>query len=89
MTIVFRQDSKRNTYQIWAQEQPASCAVASIWMARSQARQMTFAEGEWDLAWRIYQHTVVGLPLAFSSSATAPSSTSIMKAMLVIGFVIE
>ncbi len=73
MTIVISQDSKRNTYQIWKQEQPASCAVASIWMARGLAKQMSFAEEEWDLAWRVYQHTVVGLPVAFSSSAAAPT----------------
>ena len=72
MTILFRQDSRKRNYQIWAQEQPASCAIASIWMARSQARQQSFAETEWELAWRIYQHTVVGMPLAFSSSSSTP-----------------
>jgi hypothetical protein len=73
MTIVYQQDSKKNTYQIWAQEQANSCAVAAIWMARCQARQMTFAETEWDLAWRLYQHAVVGIPWALSSSASAPT----------------
>ena len=72
MTIVLRQDSKKNTYQLWAQDQPASCAIASIWMARSQVKQQTFAETEWELAWRVYQHTVVGIPLALSSSSSTP-----------------
>lgn len=71
MTIVFRQDSKRNTYQIWVQEQPSSCAIASIWMARSQAKSMSFAESEWELAWRIYRQVVVGMPAAFSATAWA------------------
>lgn len=73
MTIVYQQDSRRNTYQIWAQEQANSCAVASIWMARCQARQMTFAEDEWELAWRLYQHAVVGIPWGLASSASAPT----------------
>lgn len=72
MSIEMRQDSNRNMYQVWAQEQPASCAVASIWMARSQARQKSFAEEEWDLAWRIYRHTVEGMPLAFSRAPYGP-----------------
>jgi hypothetical protein len=72
VSIVMRQDSKKNTYQLWAQDQPASCAIASIWMARSQAKQKSFAETEWELAWRIYQHTVVGIPLAFSSNDAPP-----------------
>src|SRR5262245_31968222 len=71
MTIVFRQDSKRNNYQLWVQEQPASCAIASIWMARSLAKQMSFAEGEWELAWRIYRQVVVGMPPAFTRAAQA------------------
>lgn len=47
-------DSHRRTYQIWKQDQAASCGVASVWMARSIARQMSFAETEWDLAVRTY-----------------------------------
>jgi hypothetical protein len=73
VTIVYQTDSKKNIYQVWAQEQANSCAVASIWMARCQARQMTFAEDEWELAWRLYQHAVVGLPWAMTSSASAPT----------------
>lgn len=71
MTIVLRQDSMRNTYQIWVQEQPSSCAIASIWMARSFAKSMSFAETEWELAWRVYRQVVVGLPPAFSATAWA------------------
>lgn len=58
MTIFFRNDSDNITHQVWAQEQPDSCAIASIWMARNQAKQMTFKESEWALAWRTY-HTVI------------------------------
>jgi hypothetical protein len=61
MTIYFRDDSDNVTHQVWAQRQFSSCAVASIWMARNQARQMTFAEGEWELAWRIYGQVVQGM----------------------------
>jgi hypothetical protein len=44
MTVALSQDSAGNTYQIWAQEQPDSCAIASMWMARCQAKQQTFVE---------------------------------------------
>lgn len=69
MTIQWRTDSDGMVHQIWAQRQAASCAVASIWMARNQARQMTFAEQEWALAWRIYHQVVEGVPLAPSPPA--------------------
>jgi len=45
-------------YQIWKQQQASSCGVASCWMARSIARQMSFAEDEWDLAVRMFQGAV-------------------------------
>lgn len=64
MSIVFADDSDGYTHQLWAQRQAASCAVASIWMARNQAFQMTFAEEEWALAWRIYGSVVQGMPLS-------------------------
>ena len=41
-------------YQIWQQQQQSSCGVASAWMARGIARQMSFAEEEFELARRIY-----------------------------------
>jgi hypothetical protein len=63
MSIVFRTDSDNYVHQVWAQEQANSCAVASIWMARGQARQMTFAEEEWALAWQIYGRVVQGMQL--------------------------
>ncbi len=73
MTIVYRQDSTGNEHQIWAQRQANSCAVAAIWMARNQARQMTMAESEWDLAWRLYEHTVQGIDWGRASSSGAPT----------------
>lgn len=64
MSIVFRTDSDQNVHQVWAQQQANSCAVASIWMARNQARQMTVNEEEWSLAWRIYSQVVQGMQLS-------------------------
>lgn len=72
MSIVFADDSDSYTHQIWAQRQANSCAVASIWMARNQAMQMTFNEGEWTLAWRIYGEVVQGMDLV--PPAPAPMS---------------
>jgi NAD(P)-dependent dehydrogenase (short-subunit alcohol dehydrogenase family) len=43
-------DSHGRTYEIWKQDQMNSCGVASAWMARGIARQMSFMEEEWDLA---------------------------------------
>jgi len=60
MSIIYRDDSDGVTHQVWAQQQANSCAVASIWMARNQAFQMTFDEGEWALAWRVYGQVVQG-----------------------------
>jgi len=72
MTINYRNDSDGVTHQVWAQRQAASCAVASIWMARNQAKQMTFAEAEWALAWRLYHQVVQGALLV--PEAPAPMS---------------
>jgi len=69
MTIISRTDSDGYAYDIWAQEQANSCAVASIWMARNQARQMTINEEEWDLAWRMYGQVVQGRGLVPSPPA--------------------
>lgn len=64
MSVVYETDSDGVTHQLWAQRQMSSCAVASIWMARNQAKQMTHAEQEWDLAWRMYHQVVMGMDLA-------------------------
>jgi len=63
--VVFKTDSDGVAHQVWIQEQAATCAVASIWMARNQAMQMTYAEGEWSLAWRLYSQVVNNIPLFF------------------------
>lgn len=63
MTTIMRSDSDGNTHEVWAQEQANSCAVASIWMARNQARQMTVNQGEWALAWQMYSRVVQGMEL--------------------------
>ena len=64
MTVHSRTDSDGNTYQVWAQRQAMSCAIASMWMARNRVMQMTYAEGEWALAQRAFQHAVQGIPWA-------------------------
>lgn len=58
MPVSLMNDSDGYIYQVWAQEQASSCAVASIWMARGQARQMTINQDEWHLAWAIYSRVV-------------------------------
>lgn len=80
-------------YQIWQQQQASSCGVASIWMARGIARQMSFAEEEWDLAVRTYLSvvntsigaaaTVPGGPMSMdpsAHSAYATADTSVRQA---------
>lgn len=77
MTVLLRTDSDKYAHQIWAQDQAASCAVASIWMARNQARQQTVNETEWDVAWSIYKDIVTPLsapepkpyPMSFNPSS--------------------
>lgn len=72
MTIHYRTDSDDFTHQVWAQRQANSCAIASIWMARNQAKQMTVNESEWALAWRMYHRVVQGMD--FVPEAPAPMS---------------
>mgnify|MGYP001098406115 CR=1 FL=1 len=74
MTIVLRTDSDNYAHQVWAQEQANSCAIASLWMARNQALQMTVNEGEWALAWRVYGQVVQGIPLPLVPAPPAPMS---------------
>ncbi|GGH20131.1 hypothetical protein GCM10007036_23500 [Alsobacter metallidurans] len=62
MTVVLRTDSDNYVHQLWAQDQAATCAVASIWMARNQAKQSTATEDEWSLAWRLYNRVVLNCP---------------------------
>jgi hypothetical protein len=59
--ISIERDSHGRTYQIWKQAQMNSCGVASAWMARGIARQMSINEDEWDLAIRIYQTAIGGV----------------------------
>lgn len=56
-------------YQIWKQQQASSCGVASCWMARGIARQMSFAEEEWALAVRIFSGAVNN---SLTAAATIP-----------------
>ena len=69
MPINLLSDSDQYVHQVWAQEQANSCAVASIWMARGQARQMSFNQEEWALAWQIYGRVVQGMLLVPSPPA--------------------
>ena len=59
-------------YQIWQQQQPSSCGVACAWMTRGIARQMSFAEDEWDLARRIYLGAVNAALGAAAATPRAP-----------------
>ncbi len=65
-------DSHGRTYQIWKQNQMNSCGVASTWMARGIARQMSFAEDEWDLAQRVYRSAVQNALAPLGVSASGP-----------------
>lgn len=60
MTIQLRTDSDGNEFQVWAQRQMNSCAIASMWMARSLATRSTIAASEWEIAWRTFNHAVQG-----------------------------
>jgi len=68
-------DSHGRTYQIWKQDQPASCGVASAWMARGIVRQMSFAEEEWDLAQRVYAGAVQNALAPAGGASTAGPMT--------------
>jgi hypothetical protein len=63
MPIFMRVDSDGSMHQVWAQEQANSCAVASIWMARNQALQMTVNQDE-------ETFSGISFPLGFSPSLT-------------------
>lgn len=68
--INIERDSHGRTYQIWKQDQMNSCGVASAWMARGIARQTSYAEGEWDLAQRLYRSAVQN---AFARLGVSPA----------------
>ncbi|MGD7036181.1 hypothetical protein [Methylotuvimicrobium buryatense] len=72
MSIYLRDDSDNIVHQVMAQQQASSCAVASIWMARNQAKQMTIDESEWALAWSMYHRVVQDA--GFIPEAPAPMS---------------
>lgn len=74
MTVSIATDSDNYAHQVWAQEQAATCAVASIWMARNQAKQQTSSEQEWDLAWRLYNRVVLNTPVELTPYPPAPQS---------------
>lgn len=76
MSVILRTDSDRYVHQLWPQQQAASCAVASMWMARNQAKRMTFLEDEWALAWRMFHQVVQGMTLFPTPPAPAPQSLS-------------
>lgn len=58
--ISIERDTHGRTYQIWQQQQANSCGIASCWMARSIALQMSFAQEEWDYAVRTFASAVGG-----------------------------
>ena len=89
-------DSHGRTYQIWKQDQMNSCGVAAVWMARGIAKQMSFAEEEWDLAQRVYRSAVnnalapLGVsaagPMTLNPSAFGRDQTSMASTIANFGF---
>ena len=89
-------DSHGRTYQIWKQNQMNSCGVASVWMARGIARQMSFREEEWDLAQRVYRNAVnnalapLGVaasgPMSLNPSSFANDQSSMASTIANVGF---
>jgi hypothetical protein len=67
-------DSHGRTYEIWKQDQMNSCGVASAWMARGIARQMSFMEEEWDMAQRLYRAAINNALAPLGVSAAGPMS---------------
>lgn len=69
--INIEHDSSGRVYEIWKQNQMNSCGVASVWMARGIARQMSIAEDEWTLAQKVYRSAVGNAlaPLGVASSS--------------------
>ena len=73
--INIERDSSGRTYQIWKQEQLNSCGVASAWMARGIAWQMSLNIGEWDIAQQIYCDAINnGLAPLCAKSSSGPMS---------------
>ena len=64
MTVHLRTDSDGTVFQVWAQRQAMSCAIASMWMTVGMVRQQTLMDTEWDLAQRVFQHAVQGVEWA-------------------------
>lgn len=54
MTMMIRTDSDGIVHHVWAQRQVNSCAVASLMMADSLAKQMSLSGGEWERAKQLY-----------------------------------
>ena len=70
--ISIERDSSGRTFQVWKQNQMNSCGIACVWMAKSIARQMSFAEDEWELAVRTFG-SAVGVALArIGAQASGP-----------------
>ena len=74
MGFLLKNDSDNCPHELWAQQQAASCAIASLWMARNQAKQSTSAEDEWALAWRMYNEVVQNVPGGLVPAAPAPQT---------------
>lgn len=70
--IVYRDDSDGQTHQVWQQNQLNSCGVACVWMARGAARRMSFVEGEWGLAQRVYRSAVGNALAPLGANADGP-----------------
>ncbi|MEO0463053.1 MAG: hypothetical protein AAF127_07965 [Pseudomonadota bacterium] len=67
-------DSDGRHYSVWAQNQPMSCTIASLWMGRSLVHQTSFAEGEWSLAQRYYYAAVQNADAPLGLDPKGPQS---------------
>ncbi len=74
MTMMIRTDSDGIEHHVWAQRQTSSCAVASLMMAESLAKQMTPAAGEWDRAKQLYANIFPSNPQGGTGPMTFDAS---------------
>lgn len=95
--INIERDTSGRTYQIWKQTQMNSCGIACMWMARSIARQTSFAEEEWGLAVRLFGAAVgaaaasIGVasssgPMSLDPNAFANNQQTMAAAIANFGF---
>ena len=58
MTYHLRRDRDGNAHGVIQQNQANNCVIASLLMVRNQARQMSYAESQWEIMHRKYREVV-------------------------------